>query len=106
MRTFFPFQNSHGQTSNKRCYSSSYHSHFNMENPEESVISETSKHLKGLNTVYVRNSVQRTTWRRLRMNKRCLGSQQIIPRQLQHTTKNMQTVRMGICHTTGILNCR
>jgi len=40
--------------------SSSYHSHFNMENPEESVISETFKHLNGLNIVYVRNSVQRT----------------------------------------------
>lgn len=30
-----------------------------MENPEESVIFETSKHLNGLNT-YNRNSVQRT----------------------------------------------
>jgi hypothetical protein len=31
-----------------------------MENPEESVISETSKHLNGPNTVYDRNSMQRT----------------------------------------------
>jgi hypothetical protein len=53
------FKTSHGHTTNKRCRSSLYHSHFNIENSEESVISETSKYLNNPNT-YDRNFVQRT----------------------------------------------
>jgi hypothetical protein len=40
---------------NKRYRLLLYHSHFNIENPNKSAIFETSKHLNGLDTVYVRN---------------------------------------------------
>lgn len=74
MRTFFPFQNSHGQTSPQTNVAAAHHSsHFNMEKPEESVISETSKHLNGLNSVYDRNSVQR-------INMATPAYEQVLPR--------------------------
>ena len=45
---------------NKRYHSSSYHSHFNMENLEKDAVSKALKHLNDLDTIYDKTSVQRT----------------------------------------------
>lgn len=82
---------SHGHTTNERCRSSLYHSHFNIENSEESVISETSKYLNNPNT-YDRNFVQRTnmvalvykhTWSRLTTVYPCVSCIRGVPGTLR-----------------------
>lgn len=58
MKTFFLFQNSHGQTSNKRCLFIITLHPFQYREPRRKCDFRDFQNLNDLNTMYVRNSVQ------------------------------------------------